>query len=148
MTLDQIKKHFEIAKTGFVITVQTNIETAKRIDNLLSVRDLAYKFYGATLDNNGMVPAERIEMFKELQNISVQAYEDVLKVAEKFDFETFAQKEMDDLFKDIVPKTNDVETEQDLLKAAVRFMAIQPYGSKMLALHESVIENLEKLEEE
>jgi len=140
-----LEELFDTAKQGFLITIEANVDTSKRVDNLMSVRDVAYRFYGDRFDEIKL-PKERIEYFKKLQAITTNTYEMILEAAMDFDLEEFKKKDMKDYFEHIIPETKDIKNEEDLLKSILIFQCVQPYGSKMSQLHQMVREEIEKRE--
>lgn len=127
---------FDVAKRGFVTTVDTNILTAKRIDNLMNIRDYACKFWHG--EDKGL------GYYKSLQELSIRTYENIKEVAEGFTLEMFSDGEMDDLFGPLLPKPEDIEDEEELCRAGLIFLTVRPYGEKMLKLHNLVQEEIGK----
>jgi len=134
-----LEEHFKIAKEGFIVTVETALETSKRVDNLMNLRDMSRRFWKDDATHND------VKYFKMLQHISTNAYEDILNAVKEFDLEEFKKEEMKDYFEDIIPKVEDINTEQELLQAAIIFMTVQPFGNKMVEVHRLVQEDLEKI---
>ena len=134
---------FEDAKDGFVLTVETNVITAKRIDYFMWLRDQAYKFWGNKLDDL-LDMDKRLGYLKELQQTCVETYEKVAEIAKTFEYEEFAKDDMKDYFEDIVPKVEDINTEKEMLEAELIFLCVQPYGSKMNQLHNLITDELAK----
>jgi hypothetical protein len=137
---------FKDAKDMFIMTVDTNILTAKRIDNLMNIRDLAIKFWG-----DGHAKAHDLSYLKELQKLSVHTYERIKEVAEAFELEEFCKQDMKDYFDEIIPTPEDIEDEHELIRAALIFLTVRPYGEKMLKMHQLILDEAGKrklLEEE
>lgn len=138
-----LEEMFDKAKTVLLLKLETNKEVSRRVDNLMSVRDSAYKFWGNQLDERWLWK-ERMEMFKRLQDLTTETYDKLYKVAETFEFEEFKKEEMKDFFEDIVPKVDNINTEEDLLNAAIVFSCVQPYGSQMNQIHQMIMEEIDK----
>lgn len=133
--LPPIQEVFDEAKEMFCMTVETNVKTAQRIDNLLNLRDLYKSFYG----QEGTV-----EEYKAMLDVSVGTYEKVLEASRKFELDEFRKPELYDYYQDIVPKVEDVTSVDSLLAAAVVFLTVQPYGGKMMQMHRLIQDELEK----
>lgn len=132
---------FEDAKAGFVMTVETNIITAKRIDYLMWVRDQAYKFWGGRLDDM-MIMNERLEYLKNVQKLCVETYEKIAEIAKTFEYEEFCEEDMKDYFDGLVPPVDEIDTEIEMFDAEMIFLCVQPYGSKMNQLHSLIQDEL------
>ena len=133
--LPPIQEVFDEAKEMFCMTVETNVKTAQRIDNLLNLRDLYKSFYG----EEGTIQA-----YKSMLEVSVDTYRKVLEASRKFELDEFRKSELYDYYQDIVPKVEDVDDIDSLLVAAVVFLTVQPYGGKMMQLHRMIQDELEK----
>lgn len=137
--LRPIDEVFAEAKDMFKMTVDTQVKTAHRIDNLLNIRDLAINFWGKDeVSRRGMA------YLKMLQDESIKAYEDVSKRVDDFELDEFAKEEIKDYFEDIIPKVDDISTEDELIVAAIKFLSVQPYGSKLIQMHKLIQEELSK----
>jgi hypothetical protein len=79
-----------------------------------------------------------------LQKISVETYEKLLEIAKTFDMEEFCKEEMKDYFEDVVPPVEDIGGEKQLLEALIIFKCVQPYGSKMLQIHQMMLDEINK----
>lgn len=143
--LPPIEELFDDAKQMYVMTVETNIITAKRIDNLMNIRDYAYKFWRNSLDNL-FDDKQRLDYFKDLQKLSINVYEQIKEIAEGFTLEAFSNETIDDCFKEILPTPDDIEDEDELCRAGLIFLTVRPYADKMLKLHSLIRDELSKRE--
>lgn len=141
-TFEPIEEVFEEAKKLFVMTVETQIKTAKRVDNLLNIRELAINFRGR--EWLSALGDQEVPYYKILQNLSVSTYERILEASKGFDLEEFKKPEIKDYFEDIVPSSESVETMGDLLNAAIVFLSVQPYGNKLIQMHQLIQQELAK----
>lgn len=143
--LPPIEEVFEDAKAMYLMTIETNIMTAKRIDNLLNLRDYAYKFWGEEMKNlfNGNM---RVKYFKELQELSVHVYEQIKEIAEEWTLEFFSDETIEDPFQVILPKPENLEDENEMCRAGIIFLSIRPYADKMLKMHQLIQDEKAKRE--
>ena len=88
---------FEDAKEMFVMTVETNIITAKRIDYLMWIRDKVYQFWGNMLDEK-FIEAERMDYYHSMHEICLDTYRRIAGIAKTFEYEEFCKEEMKDYF--------------------------------------------------
>ena len=135
---EPIEEVFEEAKKLFIMTVETQIKTAERIDNLLNIRDLAYNFY------HGEGSWNDLDELKRLQDISVMAYKKVLEASKEFSLDEFRKPEIKDYYADLIPSVDDIENDGDLLDAVIIFLSIQPYGNKLVQMHQLIQQELAK----
>lgn len=133
-----IEEVFATGKEGITLIVETNITTAKRVDNLLNIRDYALKFF----EHSSFEPD--IAYYKELQKISVETYEKVLEIVKGMELDQFLPEELDDLFADIMPKAEDMLDEHDLCKAGIVYLSVKPYGNQIIRLHKMIQDELGK----
>ena len=138
--LEPIENVFEEAKKLFLMTVETQIKTAARVDNLLNIRDLALNFW----KDKGLEYHRSIAYLKKLQKVSIKAYEDILEESKKFDLDDFKKTEIRDYYESLVPKVDDITDEEELLQAVIRFLSIQPYGNKLVQMHQLIQQELAK----
>lgn len=138
--LPPIEKVFEEAKNLFLMTIETQIKTAARIDNLLNIRDLAQNFWKDKKDID-------INYLKSLQQLSIMAYEEILEASKEFNLEEFKKPEVKDYYEHLVPKVEDVANEEELLAATIKFLSIQPYGNKLVQMHQLIQQELAKRQE-
>ena len=141
-----IEETWENNKQVFINTCEVNVENAKRIDNLLNIRDLAYKFWGDMLDKQ-YDGEERIEYFKTLQDLSIRTYQKILDIIKTFELEEFLKEDMKDYFEDLMPKVDDVTIEEDLLEGMLIFLSVKPYGERMMQLHYTMMNEAEQREQ-
>jgi len=134
---------FDKAKTVMVMKIDANIEVSKRVDNLMSVRDSAYRFWGNQLDEK-FLPDKRVEYFKKLQTITTETYNAMKDIAESFSLEEFKKKDMKDYFEKLIPSSEDIYREEELIEAMIIFQCVQPYGSQMNQIHQMIQDEIEK----
>ena len=127
--LRPIEDVFNEAKDMFVMTVDVQVKTAKRVDNLMNIRDFCDKFW----KNDGL--HESLKYYKSMQNLSVETYEKIRDIAKTFELVDFRAIEVKDYFADLIPDVEKIEDMEELCKAALIFMSVQPYGSKLIQLH-------------
>ena len=125
-----IEEAFEEAKKMFVLTVETQVKTARRVDNLMNIRDFCDRFWGDD-------PSKKdLSYYKDMQDLSVSTYEKIAEIAKTFDLVDFRAVEVRDYFEDLIPKVENIHTMQQLCEAALVFMSVQPYGGKLIQLHQ------------
>lgn len=122
----ELKTLFDDSKWAFKETVKTQITLSRRIDNMLNLRDMVKSY--------GMEPT--IPLLKDLVDHSNRCYVSLLARVETFEFDDFMAEEMKDYFEGLVPYPDDIVDDMDLLYAAVAFLSVKPYGSKMLQMHQ------------
>jgi len=136
MPLEQV---FEIMREGFITILETNVITAKRVDNLLNIRDAAKRFWEDSIGHCN------IEYYKEIQKLSVKTYEDILAIIkEKYTYENLSNPELDDWFEDIIPNVDNINTESQLMDAMIIFLSVKPYAEKVLRDHNNFQDEIEK----
>lgn len=140
--LEPIEDVFEDAKKMFIMTVETQIKTAKRVDNLLNIRDLAINFMGR--EWLSQLHDQELHYYKILQDLSVETYERILEASKGFELEEFLKPEIKDYYEDIVPKVENIDTIGSLLQAAIVFLSVQPYGNKLIQMHQLIQSELAK----
>ena len=128
--LRPIEAVFEEAKEMFILTVDTQIKTAARVDNLLNIRDYCDHFW----KNDGM--HESLDYYKKMQQLSIDTYKKVKEAAESFELVDFRAVEIKDYFAGIIPEVDTIENMQRLCEAGLIFMSVQPYGGKLIQLHQ------------
>ena len=136
--LPPIEETFENMKQGFITILEMSVLLAKRADNLANCRDYAIGFwkdaqYEPTLD---------IKYFKELQELSIETYDKLLERAKSFDLEEFKKDDMEDYFADIIPSCDDILSEKDLCAAEFVFIIVKPFGEKMSAMHQTILDEV------
>lgn len=137
--LPPIEETFDNAKEVFVRTAEVAVVVAGRVDNLINIRKAAYEFWGNMLDDK-YISSQRIEYFKNLQAMTVGCYENILEIVKEFELNEFLKEEMKDYFEKIMPKTNNIYTEEDMFKAYLLSGIIKPWGEKMTALHHQILD--------
>ena len=134
-----LEEAFEIMRTGFITILETNIITAKRVDNLLNIRDAAKRFWKGTVGHND------IAYYKEIQQLSVKTYEDILSIIkEKYTFENLSNPEISDWFEEIIPSVDSINNDVQLMEAMIVFMSVKPYAEKVLRDHANFQDEIEK----
>ena len=145
--LPTLEETFENAKQAFLNTIEVSITIAKRVDNLLNIRDYTIGFWKQENGMlNSMIPAEKLEYYKELQKISIAVYEDLYKATKEFELEEFLKDEMKDYYEHIIPKVEEIETEEDLCEAGLIFLTVKPFGEKMTSLHHTMLDEKKQRE--
>ena len=136
---------FKIMREGAVAIIETNVETAKRVDNLFNLRDMARRFWGDDATHNSP------SYYKQLHKLSVETYEKIEKIIkEKYTLEEFSKPLIDDWFKELIPTVDSLSDidPQDMLDAMIIYMSVKPYGEKMLRDHQQIQEELERRKED
>lgn len=136
--LRPLEEVFDEIVNVFKMTVEANVKTAMRVDNLVAVRQLYRDWYGKE--------PEDIDVIKKLQKLTADTYSDILAATEKFNIEDFKADEMKDYFEDIVPNCEDIATDADLLNAHVKWTCVRDYGSKLVQAHQLFHQEMEKRE--
>lgn len=138
--LRPLEEVFDEIVSVFKMTVEANVKTAMRVDNLVAVRQLYRDWYGKE--------PEDIDVIKKLQKLTADTYSDILVATEKFNIEDFKADEMKDYFEDIVPNCEDIASDEDLLNAHVKWLCVRDYGSKLVQAHQLFHQEMEKREAE
>jgi len=142
--LPPIEETFENAKQAFINTLEVSIVLAKRVDNLLNIRDYANKFWNGELDR--LLPEERMDYYKALQEISITTYEALLEATKQFTLEEFSKEELNDYYEAIIPKVESITNERQLCSAGLIFITVKPFGEKMTALHHTILDEKKQRE--
>jgi len=137
--LPPIEETFGNIKQVIVNTAEVAVVVAGRVDNLINLRSVAYKFWGNELDAK-YLSEERMEYFKKLQGMTVGYYEDILDIVKSFELDEFLKEDMKDYFEDLMPKTSDIKTEEDLFEAGIIADIIKPWGERMTQLHHQILD--------
>lgn len=138
--LPPIEDVFNEAKDMFALTVDTQIKTAARVDNLLNIRDMAKRFWD--------IPSVKMDDCKRYQQVSIDAYKSIREKVDEFSFEEFEKDTVKDYFEGIIPKVEDIKDDKQLLEAAIIFMSVQPYGQKLIQLHQLIQDEIAKRRED
>lgn len=144
--LPSIEETWEKIKQVYLTTLEVNVQLAQRIDNMLNLRDLAFKMLGEEYMWE-LEEEERIHLFKWMQDVSVKAYEDMYAIAKDWNIGQFTEEDMPDWFETLIPKPADIESEVDLLMAAITFLSVKPYGERMTAIHQQMLDEMKMREE-
>lgn len=143
--LPPIEETFDNAKQAFVNTLEVSVQLAERIDNLMNIRDYAKKFWEGSM-NFEVNPMEDkpVKYCKQLQELSIQVYKDMLEIVKTFDLEEFKKEDMKDYFEELMPVPENIEDEDQLCAAGLVFLTIKPFGEKMTALHHTILDEVEQ----
>lgn len=137
--LPPIEETFENIKQVIVNTAEVAVIQAGRVNNLMNLREAAYRFWGNMLDDKYTM-VERMKYLKDLQAKTVAVYEDVLDIVKTFELEEFLKEDMKDYFLVLTPQVIDIETEEDLFEAHLVSDIIKPWGEKMTQLHHQMLD--------
>lgn len=138
--LRPLEEVFDEIVSVFKMTVEANVKTAMRVDNLVAVRQLYRDWYGKEPND--------IDVIKKLQKLTADTYSDILAATENFNIEDFKADEMKDYFEDIVPNCEDIDSDADLLNAHVKWLCVRDYGSKLVQAHQLFHQEMEKRDAE
>lgn len=138
-----LEETWENAKQAFVNTAEVSVELAKRIDNLMNIRDMVYKFW-ETSDREGYPVTMRY--LKNKMELSVMTYKRILEIVKTFEMEEFLKEDMKDYFEELIPNVDELVAEEDLLDAAIVFLTVKPWGEKMTALHHTMLDEKKQRE--
>lgn len=141
-----LEETWENAHQAFINTAEVSVTLAKRIDNLMNIRDMALKFWGDAETMERCVGKKAVAYYKELLSLSVDTYCEILKIVKTFEMDEFLKDEMRDYFEDIIPKADDIEREDTMLAAAIVFLTVKPWGEKMTALHHTMLDEKKQRE--
>ena len=130
---------FKEAKEMYAMTVDVQIKNAERVDNLLNIRDMLKRFWD--------LPTVKLEECKRYQKVSIDTYKKVREAVDEFDLDEFKKETIKDYFEHIIPKVDDIDDDKKLLEAAIIFMSVQPYGQKLIQLHQLMQDEIAKREE-
>lgn len=141
-----LEESWEKMKDIYVSTLEVSVENAKRIDNLLNIRDLVIKFYGTDyLD--AMYDEDRfIAYLKEMQSLSIETYERMLDIARTFELKDFLLEDMPDWYAHLIPSVNRIESMPQLVEGALVFLSVKPFGEKMMQMHHAIMDEAEARE--
>ena len=137
--LPPIEETFEKAKQAFVNTAEVAVVIANRIDNLLNIRKAYHEFWHADLRDRFIV-SESMEFLKAKQAMTVACYEEIAKTVEGFELDEFLKEDMKDYFEYLMPKCEEMESEDDLFDAFLIAGIVKPWGEKMTALHHQMLQ--------
>ena len=138
--LPPIEDVFNEAKEMFALTVDTQIKTASRVDNLLNIRDMVKRFWD--------LPTVKIDKCKKYQQVSIDAYKSIREQVDNFELAEFEKDTIKDYFEGIIPAVDDIKDDDQLLEAAIIFMSVQPYGQKLIQLHQLMQDEIAKRKED
>ena len=126
---------FQEAKDMFAMTVDTQIKTAARVDNLMNIRDYLKAYFDETPD---------IIKCKKYQQFSIDTYKKVREAVDQFSLEEFEKETIKDYFEDIIVKVENIKDDEDLCRAGLIFLSVQPYGNKLVKLHQLMQDEIAK----
>lgn len=135
--MEKLRSDFEDAKKMFLLTIDTQIKTANRVDNLLNIRDYAKKFWEDDILD--------MDYYKSLLQVSIDTYKEIRKRSEEFELEEFMKIDIKDYYADLLPKATDIEDEDELARVGIMFLSLQPYGQKMMGLHQLIQQTMSEL---
>lgn len=144
--LPPLEETFDNAKQAFINTLETSIVIAKRVDNLLNIRDYAINYWKESDFLKSMLPSDRMAYFKELQTITVITYEQLLEATKEFELDEFCKDDMKDYYERIIEERSLIMDEKDLCKAGLVFLTVKPFGEKMTALHHTILDEKKQRE--
>jgi len=137
--LPPIEETFDKMKQGFLMTAETAVVISDRIDNLINIRKAAYEFWGNDFKDK-FITRECIQYLKAKQGMITACYENIVDVIKSFELEEFLKEDMKDYFFDLMPKCDDVETEEDLFNAFLVSGVVKPWGEKMTQMHHQMLD--------
>lgn len=144
--LPPIEETWEKIKQVYITILEVNVRLAKRADNMLNLRDLAYKFLGEEY-MWALEEEQRMALFKWMRDESIKAYEDMLAIAKEWTIDQFTEEDMPDWFEDLIPDPETFNTEMDMLFAAIKFSSVKPYGERMAGMHQQMLDEMEMRKE-
>ena len=133
-----LEETWENAKSVVVMTAEVALANSKRIDNMLNVRDLLYKFWGNKLDDFFEMD-KRMEYLHEMHHYSIDLYEKVLAIVKSFEMEEFLKEDMKDYFAEMMPDCDAIDSEDGLIRGAMAFLTVKPWGEQMNQLHQTML---------
>ena len=137
-----LEETWENAKQAFLNTAEVSVQLAGRIDNLMNIRDMVYKFWDVRHKTEDIT----LEYLKSKQEISIMTYKCILSIVKNFEMEEFLKEDMKDYFEEVIPPVDELEDEEDLLDAAIVFLTVKPWGEKMTALHHTMLDEKKQRE--
>ena len=144
--LPTLEETWENAHQAFINTAEVSVTLANRIDNLMNLRDMALKFWGDAETIEQCVGVKALAYYKELLELSKITYELILEIVKTFEMEEFLKEDMKDYFEEAVPKLDDIMTEDEMLRSAIVFLTVKPWGEKMTALHHTMLDEKKQRE--
>ena len=137
-----ILEEFDVAKFGFVETLKVNIRIAKRVDNLLNIRDYVKNFWGEEANRHN-----DIKYLKMLRDTGIECYERILKIAEGWTLEDFMKPDLDNYLEDVADynSSDELDSMEELAVAGIEFLSVKPWGEKMMGMHHMIQEKLIEL---
>jgi len=131
-----LEEFWKDAHEVYLMGIEAQIVGAKRIDAMLNIRDLVKQF------NNEVHPD--IEVVKDMRNLQIAAFERMLAISKDFKLEDFMKRELQDFYAELMPEAEEISTEAELLPAAVLFLAVRPYGDRLIQLHKMVQDEIHR----
>ena len=133
--LPPMEEVFKEAKDMFAMTVDAQIKNAERVDNLMNIRDYLKAYFDET---------PGILVCKAYQGISIDTYKKVREKVDEFSLEDFEKETIKDYFEDILIEPDDIKDDNDLCKAGLVFLSVQPYGNKLVKMHQLMQDEIAK----
>lgn len=137
-----LEETWENAKQAFINTAEVSVELAKRVDNLMNIRDMVYKFW----ETRGDISKINLGYLKGKLELSKFTYETILTIIKSFEMEEFLKDDMKNYFESVIPKVEEINSEEELLDAAIVFLTVKPWGEKMTALHHTMLDEKKQRE--
>ena len=138
--LPPIEETFDKMKETNIMLLETSVVLARRADNFANVRRFALELWGSDFCKDNA--DARMRYFRHLYELSIETYEKVLECARKFSLDEFSKPDMKDYFEDIIPKAEDILSERDLCDAELIFLIVKPWGEKMSAMHQQILDEI------
>ena len=133
----ELQKAFDDMKKISLIIIDTQIKTAKRIDNMSNIRAYMRDFLDET---------PSMILIRAGVNASIEAYEAVREATEAWTLEEFMKPEIKNYFEHITPSSDDVEDDMALCFAMIKYLSVKPYGEKLVQSHHLIQEEAARLE--
>jgi len=137
--LPSIEETFEGAKEMFLMTAEVAHRIARRADNMYNVRRAVYEFWGNHFEESRL-PKDRWDYIVAKTEMTSDIYSRVVEAIESFELEEFLKEDMKNYFEDIVPDIDDLHSEEDLFDAWIAVEIVKPWGEKMAALHQQMLQ--------
>lgn len=137
--LEQLQKEFDATKEMYLMTLDTQVKTANRVDNLLNIRDFSKKFWG---DDKAH---QNLDHYMKLLDTSIETYREIRKRSEEFALDEFVKTSVRDYYEGIVPSPENITSDLELEEAGIVFLSVQPYGQKMMQMHQYVQQCMDEL---
>lgn len=140
-----LEETWENAYQAFVNTAEVSVQLAGRIDNLMNIRDMVYKFHGEE-QMEKLSSYDRMAYLKKKLDLSIETYKAIQNIVYSFEMDEFLKEDMKDYFEEIMPSVDSLANEEDMLEAAIVFLTVKPWGEKMTALHHTMLDEKKQRE--